>query len=459
MKKLPLLSSSFKTFSWTTPIGNATATQLQNSYNALINKGETPEFSIKVWNDLVELLYQAIIQSGHSWDSTYGSVSNTKMMFPYDELTSFRFNAMTWNITKLINLTWKWEVDTDLEGFVGRLRFYGVSEVRGNADYLYGWYILELARVINLFINILKNQADFGELSSKTIIPMVDYCDVHSCNARAAQYETIINSLSEIIARTGESVPLSLHSLSKTLSEVSVRNLQGKPVSHEDIVKSLSYVKMAALTVRRMYHSNIVNVISYAKAYSRDAMPIDLKEDVVDSPNDCIVVNPQGMPMSHEYEVNVIDFMNVVGAYPKYFKHENMIHSIDSVVVSNSYPKYIQDNEISHSISEVNVRNKEGLRIGLEEISNTIDELKVTLKKPSKVIADEVIKTISYFKLSVESTWLYPIKNGTNLYIRQVYSSEQKGNELFIDNDTWLEPVQNGTDLYIRQMYDELEKE
>lgn len=164
MKTLPLLSSDFKTFSWTSSIGNATDEQLQKAYDALVSQGKTVDFSYSVWNDLVDLLNQAITKAGFEWDNTYATVEKTKMMWHLSPLNAYQFNSVTLNISNLIGIVWRWEVDTTSLGYLGRRQVYGVSERGEKADIVYGWYILELARVINLFIDVLKNEADFREL-------------------------------------------------------------------------------------------------------------------------------------------------------------------------------------------------------------------------------------------------------------------------------------------------------
>jgi len=164
MKELPLLNSNFPQFSWEATTGNATAEQLQKAYAALNNKGRTEEFSHKVWNDIVDLLNQALTKSGHTWDSKYGTLKATKITVKHANFKASQFNAVAYNIQKLINTNWKWNFDTSKLGYIGRDRFYGKSEKGNNADYLYGWYILELARMLNVFIAILKNEANFSEL-------------------------------------------------------------------------------------------------------------------------------------------------------------------------------------------------------------------------------------------------------------------------------------------------------
>lgn len=151
------LRSDYPLWDWTT------TEDRQKSYNALANKLNTSNFKISVWNEMVDLLNNALIDVGLSWDSTYCTLLETKLykilfLFPAP-LTAIKFNSFRYNIEKVINTTWIWQYDKNYEGYVGRKNFIGAS-TSNNPDTLYSSTMLELVRKLNLFINILKNEAD-----------------------------------------------------------------------------------------------------------------------------------------------------------------------------------------------------------------------------------------------------------------------------------------------------------
>lgn len=166
MEKLPLIESEYPLFSWEESNGNATAEQTQKAYKAITSKGETSDFSRFVWNDLVDKVGYAVAESGGSWASAYASLAETKVKSKYDALTAKKFNSVALNIENLINTKWKWACKKDVQGYLGRSRVLGVSEVgEEKSDIVYGWYIEELARVTNVLLQILKNEANFGEFT------------------------------------------------------------------------------------------------------------------------------------------------------------------------------------------------------------------------------------------------------------------------------------------------------
>ena len=137
----------------------------QRAYNALVNKGNTSLFKKTVWNEMVDCLYNALIEVGLEWDEEYGTYERTKYptgflynLFPM-VFTAKKFNAVRKNIQKVINSTFIWQYDTNYEGYVGRDNYMGYAETE-DADTLYGSALLELARKLNLLIDILKDEAN-----------------------------------------------------------------------------------------------------------------------------------------------------------------------------------------------------------------------------------------------------------------------------------------------------------
>lgn len=136
--------------------------------DSLSSGRKTAYFPRTRWNEIVEAVKACMDAAGEEWDAAYGSINETLFDIankPDDRtFTAKRFNAVTYNIEKLIKNKWKWAVDDSVKGFLNRARVRGVTEAGSNADTVYGWYIIELARVVNLLINILKDNADFAEL-------------------------------------------------------------------------------------------------------------------------------------------------------------------------------------------------------------------------------------------------------------------------------------------------------
>lgn len=228
MKDLPLISSDYPAFDWWTANGEATEEQSKAAYTALISQGQTADFSRLVWNSLVDKTSDCVTAAGEEWDTAYGTVAETKIGETYGNLTSKRFNAVTYNIEKLIKNKWKWAVDDSVKGFLNRARVRGVTEKGSAADTVYGWYIVELARVVNLLIDILKNNADFAELGF--------------------QGSSGTNVKADLVV--AKSLPINVQALSASIVNAKLR---ADPAAHLDATVLSGTNKHAELTVAKSF--------------------------------------------------------------------------------------------------------------------------------------------------------------------------------------------------------------
>lgn len=277
MKELPLLSSDIALFDWDVSNGNATAEQTQTAYNALISQGQTAAFSQLVWNDLVDKLYNALTESGLSWNNYCGSAEDTKIDVQYGELTANRFNAVRYNIDSLINTNWKWSFDNNLKGYLGRQEVRGYSQYGLNGDFVYGWYIVELARVLNVFLNILKNEADFSEFVHQKSIETLLHAPLYAGLSAPFTYQksilttqnvdfyagiaALLNSNSRILSGENAGVelvptrPLYIRVGSKSLGHSEIQpKLSGTLIHRQSSTTSVSATLKDAIYVGRMVH-------------------------------------------------------------------------------------------------------------------------------------------------------------------------------------------------------------
>lgn len=139
-------------WSWAASNGSATGEQTQTAYAAAASKGMTASFSRFVWNDLVELLASTV----PTWNPKYTEIDDTLMAMPYEDLTADRFNSVVYNIG---NPWMFWNYKTDREGYLGRLAVRGVKDSGESADTVYGEYLIELAKKLNVLIDA---EGEFG---------------------------------------------------------------------------------------------------------------------------------------------------------------------------------------------------------------------------------------------------------------------------------------------------------
>ena len=125
---------SITKWSWTASNGNASASLTQAAYSAVMDKTAVTNFSYLVWNDLCDKVKEILDATGGSWDSTYATYANTKMISSNKTLTATKFNSLRYNI--------------------GSHYSTGITDVAPNDDVL-GSYFTKLASCINSWIDTL----------------------------------------------------------------------------------------------------------------------------------------------------------------------------------------------------------------------------------------------------------------------------------------------------------------
>lgn len=159
------IAVDYPLWSWDGSNGNATTEQTVAAYEAVSNQGLCIDFSHLVWDDIVDTLNELLNALGMTWDSTYARIDDTKISVAKGQLMGQAFNSVRHNIQRVAFTTWKWQFDYTLDGYVGRNDFRGVS-LWGtiNSDRVYGWYIIELVRKLNVAIELMRGTWPVAEL-------------------------------------------------------------------------------------------------------------------------------------------------------------------------------------------------------------------------------------------------------------------------------------------------------
>lgn len=116
---------------WDSSNGSATTAQTKRAYAAITGYGATTDFSYKVWNDLVDKIYEAKQAAGFSWNAKYASLSDTKMSSSDKVLTATRFNSARYNVGIHVST--------------------GITDVY-SGDPVYGWYFETITDSLNEWI-------------------------------------------------------------------------------------------------------------------------------------------------------------------------------------------------------------------------------------------------------------------------------------------------------------------
>lgn len=473
IKTLPLISSDYELFDWQTD------EDTKKAYDALINKGQTGEFCYVVWNDIINKLSGAMDEAGLAWDAQYGGVNETKMSY-FDIFTAKRFNAVTYNIEKLINNKWKWDVVPDVTGFLGRARVKGYTEAGNNADVVYGWYLIELARVVNLFIDILKNEADFAELIYKESIETSLNDGIRGGDAERLEYaESIETSLDDEI-RAGDSQPLEADSISSSNESAEMVAGDGIQIEADSISETTNDTQMISadggliqtavnsfteqIAKLNVFVAGVIKSTNNKQETTLDGGILagdgatiehsDIAETILDS--EMNTGDAQKTDADEISESNVD--ADIIVIEPMYAESDAISETKASLKIMSISPYLAISQGISESNVSTEIQQKESAGIEVDGVSNTglsggfiggiAERIKASLVSKFNVFAE-----LSF----LVPEWLSPIQTGTDLYIQQVYSAVHEGSNLEIDN--WLEPIQTGSNLYIRQMYGDLEGE
>lgn len=183
--KLPILRPDYPLFSWD---------DWPDSRDALIAEGEAKYFEKEAWNDIIDTLATALKDSEITWNNVYTSADEAKITEEYGDLYAKAFNSIRHNINNTISLPWAWSVNPNFHGYVGREDFKGYDQYgEDGADDVYSTYFLELARRLNLFIEILRGTANTPNAAFGSNI-------ISSLNCSYGGYGLAINGMS-----TGES--------------------------------------------------------------------------------------------------------------------------------------------------------------------------------------------------------------------------------------------------------------
>lgn len=452
IKTLPLISSDYEAFDWQTD------EDTQKAYDALINKGQTGEFGYDVWNDIVSKLSVAMDEAGLAWDATYGGVNETMMSY-FDILTAKRFNAVAYNIEKLINNNWKWAVVPDVTGFLGRARVNGYTEAGKNADVVYGWYLIELARVVNLFIDILKNEADFAELIYEESIETSLNDGIRGGDAERLEYAESIETSLDVGIRAGDSLPFDSESISSSSESAEMVANDGAVIEADNVSKTIESTDMISTdggvmeSALRSFTEQIaklnVCVAGLMKSTNNNQETTldggiltgdgasfgnsDIASSLADSEmntGDSQSTDADGIQES------VVD-AEMIAVIPIYTGAEDTSHSNASLEMISISPSLIDTDSVSESIVSTEASLKESARAEIDGESKTITTTDlyggIAELIGSLLMSNFTVSAVLSFYEEILS-WIDPEwTSETNLYIRQAYSAVQTGTNLKIN--------------------------
>lgn len=515
MKNLPLISKDYNLFDWQ---ANETT---QRAYNALMSQGQSGEFAQSIWNDIVDKLYGALVEADLGWNNTYGEINDIKMSSPLDILTANRFNAVAYNIEQIINTSWKWSVDMTINGYLGRPRVYGFTQKGKDADIVYGWYLIELVRVLNVFLSILKNEANFGELVYQDSITTQDGGELALITSPVFSHERVVLSNDNVVLNPLEKLLLDIREIITSNDNATLLPVESLHISAQQYSESDSNAVITTKLPKAFQSEVIDESLKDSELLARQAgilnglnksltncqtnlierIPAHLDSEIqsftkqVVGLNKCIVgiLSPtigkskttldasmnKGIAgrMSHSCNSKTLLDGNMLVKPSGYFDSQLLsqtLYKADALIIKPRYvtsgnisatnehvelmsgrPKLTESHNIDLSNDLVNLSIPKVARYEAHNKSNTVDNVGMNSIPSKKLSTGLKSKTTTFAVLTFkEADWIYPVQNGTDLFVQQIYDGYQEDSNLYIDTEVWLPPIQNGTDLFIRQVYE-----
>lgn len=290
------LPTSFEAWNWNKDDDTIKA------YYAITNKGYTSEFKAAVWNALCNKLYQTLNAMSLSWDNKYTTYSEVLLSGSYPTLTAQIFNSVRHNIEVHVPTTWKWVFNKTYEGYIGRLDFRGISST-SNPDTLFGSYILEIARKLNLLISIYKNEASFAEPNvAFTFVLDTTHVEFVSLDAAILNVDLINNTVSDSALAYIEPLELNINSKNTHTNNVllSLINAAQTLAINESFSLSASATLLLEKLYRNLYtyvYSTINQNAKLAVSNNTRIINVDLR---VEHLNEATLILPDIIDMLNE---------------------------------------------------------------------------------------------------------------------------------------------------------------
>ena len=428
---------------------------------ALNNNGETKNFGANTWYGIVDGISYLLEQAEETWDSTYGTVEETYLHPALDSdktLTARKFNAVTLNIEKILHNKWRWAVDESVEnGFLGRPRVHGLTEYgKKGADKVYGWYLLELVRVTNMFIDILQ----IGEHLSDFNV------------------ETSSVSVSSVLSKVLKSAPLPAVIFSGTKTNVPlIPNVAGKmyadSISQTDSYSDLTKIKsinlpLDVLKTKTYSNSRLIAprvALTYAMSQGKSKI-CDLEMFARKS----IRVEAQALSRTLEnaeirapgaLSVGCVAFdkssanADAVIVKPLYAVSENVLKTKAQLEMMVSKPKMAIAQITEYSLCSLGIDRLRAKIFECAGNSGSYTDVEFFESEVAHVFCVGESKSnakavLSFYTPEPEDTWYDPEQVGANIYIRNAYPQWQKDANVHLDGGVFYQAEQTETNVYIR---------
>lgn len=501
-----------KPWTWEGSNGSAAYWQMKAAVEVLSNCGTTAGFFHPVWNDLVDKVNETANALRYGWCNAPLKVDELKIAEAYRPLTAKMFNTLVYNTHYPV---WSWQET------LGRTEFHGVeTHGEAGADIVYGRYFYELTERLNLVIAILNDTAD----SIKLRLAYKILTDI-SADLNALQSEYLRthqkHKLTTVGVLTQEKLDTwRLHyniptaELTAIIQNGDFAECRGQLESYLNIKRKVNVLPSGVLAVKPHSadvlgtYAEIINVkphtffaenVEMAQNFSKlnrlhsvtfdgnNLAQLGIKANSRTSKTQSVRWSPLSAMLTFGAKASM-DKLNFIGAAQ--FKSEQKSYSkLDmrksgqvSVDFSDKITAFAALEQADLFIffsadTEHQITNSADISYNISVNTSTEFKFGLSAKANAGVIryakasAEGVIHLNDFANLETTGSWSYPVQEGENLSISQVYEIEQNNEHLFFDFGVmvgrtafeisshanidwqlkWEYPVQSGNILFIPQ--------
>lgn len=479
---------NYPLWSWNKSNGSATDAQTVAAYESTTTRGYTADFSRHVWNDLVITLNKLLITAGLEWDEKYTSFPDAQVHVPNGLLTARMFNSVRYNIENASFTAWTWEFDYTQVGYVGRNDFYGVADVgEERADIVYGWYIIELARKLNVLIEFLRGTADIAEMSfidNSESSCVVDFSVIKVI--RLNPENELSRSCLETYMRARKAIALKLE---QEISSFLVTDASCDPavsflkICHSQSVNETNINRAFAIGISAIENSEVdteaemtsgASSVLQAKNTSNSNYKTELREvDVIPIDSMMMVKSSHFVTMLAAMDYFDFDFSKMAESTIEIMLRSVCTLPINFALMSESITTAsatvveivsLLCSELSYSFISALLANVPPTPVAIAEMSNSVVNADATVNDATTMIAINTSSGISvvrpdtlppsvleiiYSAVSASSSSLEKIDV---VSIETVNHSESR---TVVRMPIWYCPVKKDSDLYVRSVYNE----
>lgn len=501
-----------KPWTWEESNGSAAYWQMKAAVEVLSNCGTTAGFFHPVWNDLVDKVNETANALRYGWCNAPLKVDELKIAEAYRPLTAKMFNTLVYNTHYPV---WSWQET------LGRTEFHGVeTHGEAGADIVYGRYFYELTERLNLVIAILNDTAD----SIKLRLAYKILTDI-SADLNALQSEYLRthqkHKLTTVGVLTQEKLDTwRLHyniptaELTAIIQNGDFAECRGQLESYLNIKRMANVFPSGVLSVKPHSadvlgaYAEIIDVkpqtfcaenIETAENFSKlnrlhsvifdgnTLAKLEIKSTARTSKTQSVKWSPLSTMLTFGAKASM-DKLNFIGAahwdsaHKGYSKLDMRKSGQVSVDLSDKITVFavLEQADLFIGFSadtKHKIANSADISYNISENAATKSQFWLSAKANAGVIryakakAESVIHIADFANLETTGSWSYPVQEGENLSISQVYEIEQNNEHLFFDFGVmvgrtafeisshanidwqlkWEYPTQNGSDIFIPQ--------